>query len=146
MNKWVKIAIILVIVGAVAAGLGYKFVYNKPHPNFEKATPDYSLSSSDLFSSYLSDRVNAEQKFNGKVLEVEGEFSNLETPDSLTILVFSIQEGFFGPEGIRCTLLPKYGEEAKKLVPGSKVTIKGFCAGYNDTDVILEKCSIIKQL
>ena len=25
------------------------------------------------------------------------------------------------------------------------VTIKGFCSGYNDTDIIMEKCSVVNS-
>jgi hypothetical protein len=59
--------------------------------------------------------------------------------------VFVFEQGDFGDEGIRCTMLPKYNFEAGKLQPDVEIKVKGYCTGYNETDVILEKCSIINQ-
>jgi hypothetical protein len=58
-------------------------------------------------------------------------------------MVFVFDEGMFGAEGVRATFLPKYNEKVKNLILGASVTIKGYCTGYNETDVILEKASII---
>lgn len=143
MNKWVIIIGTLLILGIIGGIVGYKYVYNKPHRNYETAVADYSVSCEELFTSYNSSVSEAETKYNGKVLEINGVLSEIEAVDSLTIVVFSLQEGMFGDEGIRCTLLSNYKKAAENLVVGKRVTIKGYCTGYNDTDVILEKCSII---
>ncbi len=143
MNKWLKIFIGLVLIGIIAAGLGYKFIYNKPHKDYAKARADFSLTSQELFAEYQNDRQVAEHKFNGKVVEISGLLNNVETPESMTIAVFAIQDGMFGDEGIRCTMLPDFAENITPLV-GKEVMIKGYCTGYNDTDVILEKCSVIE--
>ena len=143
MNKWLKIFIGLVLVGITAAGLGYKFIYNKPHKDYAKARADFSLTSQELFAEYQNDRQTAEQKFNGKVVEISGLLNNVEAPESMTIAVFAIQKGMFGDEGIRCTMLPDFAENIIPMA-GKKVIIKGYCTGYNDTDIILEKCSVIK--
>ena len=143
MNKWLKIFIGFVLIGIIAAGLGYKFIYNKPHKNYAKAKADFSLTSQELFAEYQNNRQAAEQKFNGKVVEISGSMNNVETPKSMTIAVFAIQEGMFGDEGIRCTMLPDFAENVLSY-EGKEVKIKGYCTGYNDTDVILEKCSIVE--
>ena len=145
MNKWIIITSILLILGIGAAIIGYFFVYNKPHKNYEKAKAEYRLDSESLFSQYNTNRKDAEHTYNGKVIEVTGTVSSVETPDSLTIVVFAISEGLFGDEGIRFTVLNNYREAALALEKDERVTIKGYCTGYNDTDVILEKCSIITQ-
>jgi len=141
MNKWLKIFIGLVLIGIIAAGLGYKFIYNKPHKDYVKAEADFSLTSQELFAEYQNNRQSAEQKFNGKVVKISGMLKYVETPESLTIAVFVMQEGMFGDEGIRCTMLPDFAKNINSLT-GKEVIIKGYCTGYNDTDVILEKCSI----
>ncbi len=143
MRNWLKILIGLFIAGSIAAVLGYKFIYNKPHRNFEKATPDYVMLAEDLFNAYRSDKHAAEMKYNGKVLEITGTVNKVETSDTLTIAVFVMDEGMFGDEGIRCTMLHKYAGPARDK-KGSQATIKGFLSGYNDTDVIMEKCSVIQ--
>lgn len=141
MNKWLKIFIGLVLIGIIAAGLGYKFIYNKPHKDYAKAKAEFSLTSEELFAEYQNNRQAAEQKFNGKVIKISGMLNNVETPESMTIAVFVMQEGMFGDEGIRCTILPNFAEKIISLA-GKEVILKGYCTGYNDTDVILEKCSI----
>ena len=65
---------------------------------------------------------------------------------SLVIVVFEFSQGMFGPEGIRCTLLPEHNLDANGWKAGGEMLVKGFCTGYNDTDVILEKCILIKGL
>ena len=143
MSKWIKIIAVLAILGVLAGVLGYFFVYNKPHTDFEKAEADYRLSGKDLFTQYRTNRTAAEQVYNGKVLEVTGAVSYVEQPDSLTIVVFALSEGMFGDEGIRFTMLESHSKDASALTANDPVTIKGYCTGYNDTDVILEKCSIV---
>ena len=143
MNKWIKILLVLFVLGIIGAGLGYKFIYNKPHTNYEKADSDYSLKASDLFQKYRSDKENAQKTFNGKVIEISGILSNIESAEDLTIGVFAMEEGMFGDEGIRCTMLENHANNLSGFV-NKNITIKGFCTGYNDTDIIFEKCSIIQ--
>lgn len=143
MKKGIKIGSGLIMVIVIAGILGYFFIYNKPHRNFEKANPDFKIDALEFFGTYINDRQNAETTYNGKVVELTGVLQRIENPDSLMIAVFVFQEGMFGDEGIRCTMLPNYHQETLNLQSMEIVTIKGYCAGYNDTDLILEKCSLI---
>jgi hypothetical protein len=143
MKKWIKILIGLFILGLIGAVLGYKFIYNKPHRDYEKAKAEFSVTADELFYAYYSNRTTAEATYNGKVVELNGELKKIETPGDLTIAVFVMEEGMFGDEGIRCTMLPHHSSELGNYI-GKTLTIKGYCTGYNDTDVILEKCSIIQ--
>ena len=52
MKIWIKIIIALFIIGIIAAGLGYKFIYNKPHRDFEKAKPDFTLEAKALYYNF----------------------------------------------------------------------------------------------
>lgn len=144
MKKWIKIILVLVALGIIAAILVYKFYINKPHPDFDKLPAEYSLSASDLYDSYQSNKDSTDKIFNGKVIEINGTISSVEIVDTLVIATFVFKQGDFGDEGIRCTMLEKYNEETKKILPGADIKIKGFCSGFNDTDVILEKASLIK--
>ena len=143
MNKWLKIFIWLIIIGIIGAGLGYKFIYNKPHKDYEKASVDFTLSGFELFSEYKNSNQSANQKYNGKVIEISGIVNSIDRPESMTIAVFTLEEGVFGDEGIRCTMLPNYAENLSSYL-GKKIKIKGYCTGYNETDVIFEKCSIVE--
>jgi hypothetical protein len=142
MKTWKKILVVLIALGITGAVLGYKFIYNKPHRNYEKASADYSLIGSELFSQFKTSTQQASERYTGKVLEISGRLSNVETPDSLTIAVFTLAEGMFGDEGIRCAMLPNHAQNISQYI-GTDVRLKGYCTGYNETDVIMEKCSIV---
>lgn len=143
MKTWIKVVLALAFVGIIALFLVYKFVYNKPHPDFEKKKADYSIMASELFAGYRNDNATATEKFNGKVLEVSGTLADIETANDLSIAVFVFDEGMFGAEGVRITMLPEHSKMLMNYRPGQEITIKGFCTGYNETDVIIEKGSIV---
>ncbi|MGC8864894.1 MAG: OB-fold protein [Bacteroidales bacterium] len=144
MKNWGKIILILGIVGLVAAFLVYKFVYNKPHTDYAKAKPEVVEEASVCFDEFVNNRTEAEQKYNGKVVQLTGPFTRWEQNDSLLVLVFVFNQGDFGDEGIRCTLLPGIDTASLNVKPGMQLTVKGLLTGYNETDVILENCSIVK--
>jgi hypothetical protein len=132
------------VLGVIAIIFVYFFIYNKPHPDFEKIKPSYSMNAAALYNAFISDRKGSEAKFNGKVIEIRGTITKIETSDSSVFAVFVFNQGMFGDEGIRCSMLQKYHNETRLLPPQSTVMIKGYCAGYNETDVIIEQSCIIK--
>lgn len=145
MKTWIKIVLGLVVIGMFALFLVYKFVYNKQHPDYENIEASYTLNAQDLYQAYKNNKDVASTQYNGKVIALTGKLSKVETADSLVTAVFVFSQGDFGDEGIRCTMLKKFNDAADKLQPDGDVMIKGYCTGYNETDVILEKCSIINQ-
>jgi len=143
MKKWIKVLAVLAIIGIIAAVLVFKFVYNKPHPDFEKKKADYSLMAKELYESYKMDETAAADKFNGKVVEVSGTLSKVETSGELVIAVFEFEDGMFGPEGVRVTMLPNQNDALKAVDITGEIVLKGFCTGYNGVDVIIEKGSLV---
>ncbi len=144
MKSWVKIILALLVIGLIGGLLVFHFLYNKPHPDFEKMDADYTLAAADLYKSFTTDKTTAGTKYNGKVIAIKGKLSKVETTDSLTVCVLVFNQGMFGDEGLRCTMLQKYAGHAGKLTAGQEISLKGYCTGFNDTDVILDKCSIVK--
>jgi hypothetical protein len=145
MKTWIKILLALFVVGIAAAFLVYKYVYNKPHLDYLNAPPKYTMEARQLFDEFRSATDASSGKYNGQVVAVSAPVSKVESADTLVIAVFAFNKGDFGDEGIRCTMLPAQNDAAKKLAPGTTVQLKGYCTGYNGTDVILDKCSIINQ-
>jgi hypothetical protein len=139
-----KTAIAFSAIGIISAVLVYQFVINKPHVNYEKAKPAYIVSADDLYNSYKADRQEAEKKFNGKVVLLNGKLDKVEVSDSIVTGVFVFEQGMFGDEGIRCSMLADQVVNLKAVPEGSQVQLKGFLTGYNETDVILEQCSVIR--
>lgn len=143
MNKKLKFllgALAIVIVGAVCV---YMYI-NKSHPNYEKLNAEYNVSSKVIYDNFKSDSKASALKFNGKMIEINGQVSKIEASDTLVTVVFAFSQGLFGDEGIRCAMLPDYNQKTKLLKQGDKVDLKGLCQGFNETDVILEKCSLTK--
>jgi hypothetical protein len=144
MKNWIKIGIVLIIIGMIGAYVGYKFVYNKPHTDFEKAKAEYSLTAEELFSAYRANADEAGQKYNGRVIEVSGIISEIEQMEEAATAVFIFDLGMFGPEGVRVTMLSNHREALKNHPKGKSIRLKGFNAGYNESDVILASGSVVK--
>jgi hypothetical protein len=145
MKTWIKVIIGLIVVGLIAVFLGYTFIYNKQHTDYENAEASFSMNAEDLYQAFKRDATNASAQYNGKVITLAGKLSKIETADSLVTAVFVFNQGDFGDEGIRCTMLKKFNNEANRLQPDGEIIVKGYCTGYNETDVIMEKCSLINQ-
>jgi len=143
MKNLLKLVGIMTGIGILASVYIWFFVYNKPHANYETANAEYVITANDCYLNY-SEKGGAID-YNGKVLQISGVPTRVETTDSLTIIVFSFHEGMFGEEGVRCTLLPNNVDAVGQLDLSKEITIKGFCSGYNETDVILQYCSIINN-
>jgi hypothetical protein len=145
MKNWIKILIALIIIGVIAAGLVYKFYINKPHEDIEKATPAYTMSATELWQKYNADLKLSDSLYTGKVIEVTGNLSKTEKSDSLSFAIFVMEaDSMFGDKSIRCEMLAKYGAETTAITPGTAVKIKGFCNGFDQTDVKFSKCSLVK--
>jgi len=143
MKLWIKIALVLVLIGIIVALLVFKFIINKPHQDYEKATPDYTLNAGALYDECKTNKENSNKLYSGKIIEITGKLTRVESVDTLTIAVFSFEQDMFGEKGIRCTMSKKQSTDAKKLKPDGIVRIKGYCTGYNGTDVIIEHCSLV---
>jgi uncharacterized protein YxeA len=143
MKKVLIILAALLVLGGVAAFIGYKYYYNKPHTDFVKKEADVKINAKRLWLDYSMNKDIADPKYTGKVIEIEGSIMRVEEANNLTIVVFAYKRGDFGDEGIRVTMLPEFSRAAKGINPFKNVKIKGLCTGYNDTDVIMENGSIV---
>jgi hypothetical protein len=144
MKKWVKILITLAIIGIAGFYLVYHFVYNKKHPDYENLKPAFSVTAGELYTAFKTGKTEAGRKYNGQIIELRGTMDKLEKTDTLVVAVFVLSQGTFGDEGVRCTMLTGYDTKAGAIQKGSALKIKGYCTGFNDTDVILEHCSLVK--
>jgi len=145
MKKKMKISGALVLIGILAVAYVWFFVYNKPHRDYEKADPDQIVAAEELFQQYRNDKALADSLYTGKVLQITGPISKVSSKDTLVVAIFVFDQGMFGDEGIRCVMLPNHYAALGDYGIGSIVTLKGYCTGYNDTDVIIEKSSIIEN-
>lgn len=141
MKKLRFLLIFGLATGVLALLLVYLFLYNKPHRDFERARPDLQMSAESLYRAFTEDERTAESELIGKVLEITGEVYAVEETNDMVIVAFVFEEGFFGGEGVRCTMLENHHQKALQLNPGEEVVIKGYCTGFTGSDVIMEHCS-----
>lgn len=144
MNKKILVYATVLTVILIAAVSVYYYV-NKGHPNYEKLKADYTLDAKQLYDAFKKDSKASATLYNGKMIELNGAITKVEASDTLVTVVFAFSQGMFGDEGIRCSMLPDFIQKAKALKAGATVTVKGMCQGFNDTDVVLEKCSLIQK-
>ncbi len=140
-KKWGPVLLGALLLGAVAAYLVFTFVYNKPHPDYSKKEATVSVEAEELYSIFTRDKALADSEYSGMFIEVNGVVSNYETTDSNFVINFVFNEGMFGDEGVRCITLTKTKQVIEE---GQPIKLKGLCIGYNETDVILEKCTLLK--
>ncbi|HAW50845.1 MAG TPA: hypothetical protein DCX54_00740 [Flavobacteriales bacterium] len=143
--KRIHYIVIFILLVATGFFLAYEFVYNKKHPDFKELEANYKLSAEQLYTEFTSDNEASSLKYNGKMIVVSGTPTRIDIEDTLTIAVFVFNEGMFGDEGVRCTFLTSVGHDIQEGASLKGFDIKGYCSGYNDVDVVLEKCSFEKS-
>ncbi len=126
---------VLLVGGALAFYLGYKFVYNKPHRNIEQAAPDFTVTANDLYTAFEANEEAAFAQYADKVLLVEGVVESVETPsDTMITVVLVAEDAMMG--GVSVLLAPEYGsvdsyrQVAARLKSGEVVVLKGECTGF----------------
>ncbi|NOR88378.1 MAG: hypothetical protein GQ527_12285 [Bacteroidales bacterium] len=138
-----KIILVVVVIGLLGGAYGYFFMYNKSHPDYEQLEAEINVSANDLFHACRDEGLSS--KYTGKLLEITGIPNEVEVHDSLSTLVFVFDEGMFGPEGVRVTFLSHYNDQIQHLSLNKEIRIKAYCTGFNETDVILEKASLVNE-
>ena len=144
MKTWLKILIILAVVGLTSAAAVWNLVINKPHTDYSKVKADVQILATDLFKAFTENKPAANLSYTGKVVQLKGNFAKIDKNDSSATVIFVFRQGEFGDEGIRCILLPTEKEKASQLKPDQEIELKGFCTGYNESDVLIEKCVFVK--
>ncbi len=139
-----KKIIITVLLILLAAILIYGYLqYKKTHPDYKKMKSEISVTAEKLFYDYRNNTSKSDSLYLGKMIEVEGVINDVEKIDSTVIVAFVFDHGIFGDEGVRCSFIPRSIDDITQFQPSANIKLKGLCQGYNETDVILEKCSII---
>lgn len=138
-----KIFAILIILFIIGGAIAYLY-YNKPHKDYSKQKPEYSLNAQDLFNEYSANERQANEKYLGKVISVTGEVVDIIEggQGEITIVLF---DSFFG---VSCTIDPQILQSHpmlyKTIGKGDKAYLQGRCDGML-TDVRLSKCSWVEN-
>lgn len=136
MKKKIFLALSIMIIAGVSYGI---YLFNKPHQSVSKAEPDFQLPSTSIVSEYEKDENSANQKFNGKVVEVTGIVAE-KTKDEQGKLNVTLQGEDIA--GIGCVFEPAAQLKAATLAEGQEVKIKGICTGIL-MDVVMVDCVVV---
>lgn len=128
MARKIIIGVLALVVIAVLVGL-YK--YYQPQKDYASSKPDFVVSAEELFNAFEQDEAAANEKFVTKnsTIQVSGVLSEVvyEADSTISILLKSPNNS---DVAIYCGLASKDPEAVKKLQAGSKISVKGQCAGF----------------
>ena len=142
MKTIIKIALgIGIVLFTIVLGF-YFYISSKKHVNYEEAKAELTIQGLDLYKAFSENALSAAKRYNGKIVKVVGVIDTIEIVDSLKVLVMHFNEGFFGQEGVRCSVIKNYPQE---INVGQEVVIKGYCTGYSGSDVIVEHAIVDKE-
>ncbi len=138
MKRKYFILIFLFIV-LCGAGVGF-YLFNKPSPHASSKKPDYTLSTAELAKAFETNETQANKTYSGKVIQVSGKVTDLIT-DKQGLVTIQI-EGTPG-SSVSCIFEKDPGQLISK---GDSITLKGFCAGFDDLfgEVKMHSCGLIK--
>ena len=145
-----KIIVVVVVLGILGAGVGF-YLKNKTVGGLENTTPDYTITATQLFKDFSEDEAGALNKYNNKVLLVEGSIQDIQpVNDSIASIQLLADESGLGT--IKCGLGKEYVEASKNLQVDETIKIKGICSGISKVedfgivilDVELSRCVIVQ--
>lgn len=142
-----KILLIVLLVGAAIGAYVWFFVVNKSHDDIDTIEAKYKVEATDLVKEFEDNHDSAWKKYNDNVLDVSGTVSNIIANDSLSSVVFIVNDNY----EVYLEAYAKHNKEALNLKANDKVTIHGLFSGAEEPDEMLEipgvlrlkKCSFI---
>lgn len=155
-KKLFRIAAITALAGLIIGGGAMLYMFNMPHRDIQSAKVDYSLTSTQIVSEYLSDKDAANEKYlaadgDSKILEVTGIISKISEDFNNQKVV--LLKGNEDKAGVSAVFTAETNQNASNLKVGETITIKGVIrsgASYDDDlelyeNVILEKSDIVRN-
>ncbi|HVN58483.1 MAG TPA: hypothetical protein VMT63_09320 [Bacteroidales bacterium] len=137
MKTYIKIALGVVLILAVAGiGTGL-YLFNLKPRNLSKARPDFTITAADIQKAFEDNESAATAKYVGKVVEVTGEISAVKPGENNSVSISMRTSNEMS--SVICTF-PASNKPAG-LNPGQTGVINGVCSGFL-MDVLLNNCAI----
>jgi len=134
MKKLLYFIITLIIISII----GYFVVMNMPKASIKGNDAAFTLTAVNLYADFEKNENQANRKYIGKTIVVEGTISDIDTDkNGATVLFISSANAM---NGILCTLEPGQKGDFKE---NQTIKIKGLCTGFLQ-DVVLNKCVIVE--
>lgn len=142
MSKRSVILLIILIIVCIGGFIGYK-MWNKPFKDPLEGDA-IKVTSTELFNDFSTNEAAAQKKYvpekvGEKKVEISGEISEVGKNDAgETWYTLKTNDPMFG---VKCII--DKGYEIAGTKAGDKITVRGFCDGYN-MDVIVNRCKPVK--
>ena len=134
MKKIVLLIVVLLILGGA---YGF-YLFNKKTPGLENVTPDYTLTAQELYDAFSLNEKSALEKYEGKVLQINGDILTFSKTDSISNVVFNAEDALFG--AVNCS----FNKLELNLEKNETIEVKGRCQGFLNS-VILNNCVIVNK-
>jgi hypothetical protein len=125
-----------IVLGAFAL-----YYVNRPVSSVAGVKAEFSFPSTSLFQQFEENEEAANSKYLGKVIEVTGVVTGIDTGDDGLVNVTLNGNDMFG---VSCKSGDGQAKSIKKLHTGDQVKVKGVCSGKL-MDVVLVNCTFEKS-
>ncbi len=122
----------------VMAAFIFYFI-NKPHTNVEGIKANVVISAENLYNQYSDNEVEADKRYQNKVVEVTGEVAAITKSNHHYIITLKAKES----GGINCEMMVKDTNTLLKIKKNTVAVVKGRCIGFL-ADVNLVDCVMAK--
>lgn len=139
MKPYVKVALFVVLVFAVAGILYALTLYNKKHPDTSKVKPDFIITATSLQKEFEESEAAASAKYINKIIEVSGSIASVAKVNGNNVNI-SLNTGN-DLSSVICTFA---SADPSKYKAGDEITIRGECSGFL-MDVLLKNCAIVQK-
>ena len=138
MKKKALLAILLLGIAGVSIGV---YMFYKPHQSILNEKPAFTASAADFAGEYEKGEKEANAKYLGKIIEVEGVVSekSLDEKGMLNVTLQGIDLS-----GVSCVFDKKHQNNVMKYKEGDKIKVKGICTGVL-MDVVLVDCVLTEE-
>ena len=140
MKLYVKIALGVVTLIALAGILAALYMFNMKHKDMAKAKADFVLSASALQKAFEDDEIGASIKYTNKILEVSGKIASVKPAEQNIISISLATESDLS--SVICTFNDI--SDPSSFKKGDEITLRGECSGFL-MDVLLNNCAVIQN-
>ncbi len=145
-----KLFVIGLIVAAIAAAAIGFYLKNKKVSGLESAKPDFMLKATELFEAFEADEKAALEKYNGKVILVEGIVQDVQPVNDSTGIVLLVADDS-GLGTIKCGMNRNHVAAIQKFNADESVKLKCICSGvskieefgFEILDIELSRCVVV---
>lgn len=140
--------LVIVILGSAAA---YYAVteFNRKADSMETRKAAYRLTAITLLQEFSTNEIAATEKYNGKILMVEGLVKSIDQDEQgfYTVVLGDTSS----LSSVRCSIDTLRADRVKDLQIHTTITVKGVCTGFNademglGADVLMNRCISLKK-